>query len=95
LDLSKVQRGHFYTISAGVKQRGHYNHEMCTEIWVQDEEGDVHGDDEEGIKALLRDFMRWIYKILEEEWDYMRSDEQIKESIQANEYEFEEDGTRA
>jgi hypothetical protein len=36
--------------------------------------------------------MRWIYKSLETEWDYLSSDEQIIETIQANEWEFDENG---
>lgn len=44
---------------------------------------------------LARDFMLWIYKRLEVEWDYQNSDEQVDESITYNEYHFYEDGTRA
>ncbi len=43
---------------------------------------------------LLRDFAHWIYRQLEQEWDYQNTDEQVDESIQANEYEFDEDGVR-
>lgn len=40
-------------------------------------------------KALLQDYLI----MLEEEYDYLTSEETIKESIEANEYLFHEDGT--
>lgn len=39
--------------------------------------------------------MRWIYRALEAEYEYQDSDGQVDETIKANEYEFEEDGSRA
>jgi hypothetical protein len=38
--------------------------------------------------------MRWIYKSLEREYNYLTSDEAVAESLDANEYDFEfnEDG---
>lgn len=50
--------------------------------------------DHEGILAVARDFARWIYRQLETEWDYLNSDEQVDETIRANEYTFTEDGSR-
>ena len=94
--LQAEQRRNFYGLSASVKQRGHYNHELCTEIDVQDNRDNapwqVSDEVEEAIKDLLRDFMRWIYRSLDREWDYMNSDEQITEAIEANEYDFLENG---
>ena len=94
--LQAEQRRNFYGLSASVKQRGHYNHEFCTEIDVQDNRDNApwqaSDEVEEAFKDLLRDFMRWIYRSLSREWDYMNSDEQITEMIEANEYEFLENG---
>lgn len=42
---------------------------------------------------ILRTFADWIYKQLENEYNYLTSDEHIVESIQINEYEFLEDGS--
>jgi hypothetical protein len=47
------------------------------------------------LKDILRDYMRWIYRTLEKEYDYMTSEEAIKETIIANDYEFTKDGSRA
>lgn len=49
----------------------------------------------DGIKELLRDYMRWIYKQLEKEHEYQNSNEVVDETITINEYEFDEDGNRA
>ena len=89
--LQKIQSQYFYKLAATVKHRGHYQHENCTDILVYhtDDYRDVPEDD---IIELLRDFMRWIYSQLEKEHDCLNSDEQVDEAIQANEYEFTENG---
>ncbi len=91
-----LQRQNFYALRASVKHRGHYQHEMCTEFdcgdtrhnygWLQNPEA------EDDIKEIARDFMRWIYKRLEAEYEYSVSDEVVAENIIANGYEFTEDG---
>ena len=90
--LQAEQRRNFYGLSASVKQRGHYYHEFCTEIDVQDNRENapwqVSDEVEEAIKDLLRDFMRWIYRNLEKEYEYQTSFEAVSETIEANEYEF-------
>lgn len=96
-ELQDIQRRHFYRLEARVKHRGHYQHSYCTDITVGysgDEYRDI-GDAEEDIKAALRSFMDWVYRQLEKEYDYLMADEQVDESIRANGYEFEENGSRA
>ncbi len=90
-------------LSATVRHRGRYYHEMSNEISVEcadDASEDAMPQDEftrleDGLVETLRDFMRWIYRRLEAEWDYINSDAQVDENIRANEYEFEADGTPA
>lgn len=100
-DLAKIvkglqaeQRRNFYGLSAEVKQHGHYMHEFCTEIDVQRDNipWGVSHETDEAIKDLLRDFMRWIYRNLEREHEYLTSAESVTETIEANEYEFTEAG---
>lgn len=93
-DLAKVFNG---KPGAKVSHRGHYYHAFCTDISVYDVENDYHIDENhvEELKDILRDFMHWIYRRLEAEYDYQNSDEAVDESIEANEYEFLEDGSRA
>jgi hypothetical protein len=77
--------------SMSVRHRGHYSHEGCTEFNVEARTAFL----EEAIIETSRDAMRWIYKSLEREYEYLISDEQVDESIRANEYEFTEDGQHA
>lgn len=58
---------------------------------LRDREAEI----EETIIETSRDAMRWIYRQLEREYDYLNSDEQVDEAIRANEYEFNQDGSRA
>ena len=94
--LREVQKGAFYRLTATAKHSGHYYHSGCMDVDVDNAAGvEVTDGQYEDVKECLRDFADWIYKRLEEEWDYQNSDEVINENIRTNEYEFEEDGTRA
>ncbi len=98
--LQDLQRGWFYGLSASVRQSGHYMHEMCTQIDVYDDQETNRStraidDAEQDVKDLLREYMQWIYSRLMAEHDWLMSDEQVDESITCNEYEFNEDGSRA
>jgi len=94
--LYSVQRKAFYSLEAKVKQRGHYNHANCTDIDVTDNRLDYYEaasqDNEEAISEFLRDFMNWMMKRLYAEYEYLTSEEAIIETINCNDYEFDEDG---
>lgn len=87
----------------GISQSGTYYHEntMSFEVTFYDsgDDDDVEAMemllDEEGIKDAFRDIARWFYSCLEDEYEYLTSDEAIKETIDANDYEFDEDGNLA
>lgn len=95
-NLYLEQKKHFYQLSATIEHSGHYSHSGCTIINVYKIEladgcdGSVLN---ETIEQLLREFMQWIYTRLESEYDYLTSEEAIRESIEANGMEFEIDGT--
>lgn len=55
----------------------------------------VPTEDERELLNAFRDFANWIYRGLEDEYNYQNSDEQVDETIRANEYEFYADGRRA
>lgn len=93
-----------------VKHRGHYSHENCTEFDFagfnrEDADGsfrelspaeeDAANTAGEDLTEAARDFMRWIYRQLEKAYEYENADEQVDEFIRANEYEFDEEGSRA
>jgi hypothetical protein len=84
-----------------VKHSGHYYHKGCTDFTVSILDDDSNEIDtpesnqaEKDLIEVARDFMEWIYRQLEQQWDYVNSDEQVAETILANEYEFTEDGKR-
>lgn len=94
--LQDLQRRHFYKLEADVYHRGHYYNSGC--MRVDAGHADSHfrdiGNAEEDLSALLRDFADWIYRRLEEEYEYLQSDEVVDEAILANEYTFDEYGNR-
>jgi hypothetical protein len=51
-------------------------------------------DGEELEKEFLNTLLQDYAQILQKEYEYLMSDEQVDESIMANEYEFDEDGNR-
>jgi hypothetical protein len=95
-NLQAIQRQNFYSLVASVRHNDRYSHEYSVSIGVEDTRRDTYSgvseDTEESLSDVLRDFMRWIYKRLEAEYDWLMSDEQITESIICNGYEFTEDG---
>lgn len=98
--LQKVQRKVFYKAGAEIKHKGHYYHELCTDIdvhindvFIYAEYNKFNQQAEDQIVDLLRDYMRYIYKRLEQEHDYLLSMDSFIESCESNEYRFTEDGT--
>jgi hypothetical protein len=93
----------FPNASFRVKHRGHYSHEFCTtfDVSLGEEEDDLENLSqeewsraEEDLIETARDYMRWIYRQLEKEYEYQNSAECIDENLTANSYSFLEDGTR-
>jgi hypothetical protein len=93
-DLRLASASHFYRLKTSVTHRGHYYHKFCTVIdsWNKETGNEVESD---AIAEALRDFMDWIYKQLQADYDYRTSDGTIIEMIEANDYEFYEDGRLA
>lgn len=93
-ELMQVQKRNRYGITAQLTHRDRYSHEYSVSIDVDGCDDSSKSSDGETVRDLLRDMMRWIYSTLEKEHEYLTSDENVDESIIANEYEFEEDGQR-
>lgn len=94
-ELQQVQRGAFYRLSASITHSGRRYHEYGMRIDVEDSADqyrDLPEGAEDGIGEALRDFMRWIYSRLEDEYEYALSDENVEEMIRINGYEFDEYG---
>lgn len=96
--LTALQKGYGYGLQATLtKIDHHYQHEHTIRIDVEIPDRparEIAKGDWEALIDLLRALMRWIYKQLEAEYEYQNSDEQIDETIRANEYTFTEDGSR-
>lgn len=93
-ELQIAQRKNFYRASAHItRPLGMYCHEYSMDISVR------HWDDmwrdivgEKDIEEALRDFARWMYRRLEDEYIHQTSEEAVREMCAANEYEFDEKG---
>lgn len=91
--LQELQKSNFYRITCRTKQRGYYNHSGCMDVEVEnkiDSYLDIKNEDD--FIQCMRDFADWIYERLEEEYDYLTSDECIKERVLANDVRFTENG---
>lgn len=95
-ELHTIQARYFFKLQVRITQSGHYCHShtmSCTTTHADDEWRDV-GNADEYLKEAMRDFADWIYDRLRAEWDWLNADEQVDESIEANEYTFTETGKR-
>lgn len=97
--LQAIQREFFYQLSAHLtRTMHHYSHENTVGIEVfrdGDYSDSVSAEIEKELLEVFRDFMRWIYKSLEAEYEYQTSEEQLIEMADANEYEFTATGSIA
>jgi len=93
--LATVQKKNFYSIRATVDHTGRYYHDYSTTIDIINENRDVEisDADKDIVKASLRHFMRWMYDCLEEQNDYLESDEHVEHMIFSDEIEFYSDGS--
>lgn len=92
--LQAIQRRHFYSIGAEIRQSGRYVHEMTMNASVFDTRTDFGASDDvaEQLLDVLRDFARWIYRSLEQEYEYHMEEETIAEYFAETGAEFDEDG---
>lgn len=105
--VQRVIKAGRMNISWSVVHRGHYYHSHCTEIsfdagdypgyFVSGKGWQGNFQDnmdklEETISDAYHDLCHKLYRTLEKEYDYLTSNEAIKDTIIANEYEFTKDG---
>lgn len=93
--LQDIQRGVFYSATADIRRPT--NCENTIRVNVECERlqySESFLTLERELSDALEDFNGWIYSALKREYNWMNSDEQIDEGIQANEYEFTEIGER-
>ena len=103
--LQDVQRRHFYRLIADITSVSDYYIRVEVEditsvsdyyirVEVEDSENRYRdiGDAEDDVRGLMNDFNDWMFKCLQDEYEYLTSDEAVEESIIDNEYEFDEYG---
>ena len=83
-DLQALQKRHFYSLSCAVTEGRSMNYYRCFRFG-EDYECEDLGD-------IIDDFAHWAQILLRDEYKYLTSDEAIQEAIEANEYEFTEEG---
>jgi len=95
--LQAAQRQNFYQLSAEVTHRGNYFHAFTMAVSVSRDGAaavEVIGDAESIVTDALRDLANWLYRQLEQEYDYLTSDEAVDETLIANGYTFTDEGRR-
>ncbi len=85
--LQAAQRPYFYRLEAVMSTRRDY---MVVE--VMDREDSYREIPDTEVESAMRDFAQWMYKCLQTEYEYRNSDEYIKETCDANNYEFDSNG---
>lgn len=72
----------------------YYSHSGTMDVTVYDTNDETRdiGNLEENIQEAMRNFADWIYGRLEDEHDWLTSDEAVDDSLMTNEYEFDVDG---
>lgn len=94
-ELQAAQKRVFYTASASVSLQGRGVHSGCMWVAVDMDEDigqEVFTEVADDITDALRGFADLIYRWLEDEYEYLTSDEAVDENIIANGYEFTADG---
>lgn len=103
----KWAKGIIESIYAKGEQRGHYYHEKsCNHLvelettfdWyaylnLSDWVNDLNVGFQEYLTDLYEELCSDIYKDLKEEYEYLTSEEGVRENSEANEYEFHSDGS--
>src|SRR6266567_247469 len=101
-DLMEAQKPSGGRIAFKITTHGNYSHSGMMDFELLDTDADgeeiavesIKADDEKQAIQALRDYADWIYGQLESEYEWQSADEQVDESITANEYDFLESGER-
>lgn len=92
-DLQAIQRKYFYGLNAEISTTRD-NDGINFAADCTDYNKNVWDCDAQELEDCITSFAVWIHTQLVREWEYQNRDEQVDESIVANEYTFDEDGNR-
>jgi hypothetical protein len=94
-ELQVLQKKTFYNTFCEITHSGRYYHEgtMNFSLSSNDErfENLIYSL-ENDFEELFKDLAIWLYKALENEYNYLTSEEIILQTLESNGYEFTEDG---
>ena len=96
--LQAVQKRNFWQLQAEISHRGRYCHPYSMDITVTRNSPTgqaLTADAEAAVSEALRDLAFWLYRQLENEYDWLTSDTAVDEALLINEYTFTEAGLRA
>ena len=96
-ELAAIRKKHTTPIEVSiVRNASRYCHERSVDVNVSldgdDDEQPVPRELDDGITVQMRRFMRWIYRQLENEYEYQTSDDRVRESALDNELLFTANG---
>ena len=91
-ELQAAQRPAFYTASADLR-RPYYGRDGTGYDVTVDRAFSANAAND--LTDALRSFERWAWRLLRDEYEYLTSAEVVKEMIEANKYEFDENGNPA
>lgn len=92
-DWQAIQRQNFFKVTGTVSHRGRYQHSNSNTFEVYRNGACANDDLESSVESCARAFMDWIYSELEEEYEFLNSDDTVAQCIISNEYEFTVDGS--
>lgn len=93
--LADVQSRYQNGVTAVIKSDTRYwSQNIDAEIDNDMEALDLSPEDYTVLRSAFRDFGKWIYTQLRTEDEYQNTDEQVADTIRANEYEFTASGRR-
>lgn len=79
--LQAVQKDDNYSLVSDIYHHGYYVHENT-----------MYDNEDSLLIYVWRDLAKWMYRHLEKEYEYLTSFEAFRETAEANEWEFTEEG---
>jgi hypothetical protein len=89
--LQGIQARYAYGVTATIKHSDYYG--LQVEAYRRNDH-ELTVEDHEELTNAFKSLCRWLYEMLQKEYEYQTSDEQLDDGIRANEYTFTESGER-
>ena len=86
--LQDLQKRYFYAVECSISCDDRYMRTRADFHWDDPTPENIQDD----FSQLFTDFASWIYRQFESEYDWLSSEEQLIETAQANDYQFDEQG---